>query len=583
MIMKNNFAGLSSLLVAVFMATSSWGADLTLTVGSAGTPLNPLVSINAGPTPPNKSGALDLTAIYQRLEVKLVRTHDFNGPLDMPSLYPDRSKDPALQSSYNFTRPTGLSTLSSDDIYRAITGGGFGVYLRIGDSAGEMKTPSDSERSNWAKAAVQVLKHYARGQWSGFNGDIQYVEIGNEPDSSMFWSGTATQFYQLYAETAKAIRAEFPTIKIGGPGVTQDGYSNSTGQQWVAGFLDYVKSNDAPLDFFSWHIYSNRPDDFAGAAAYYRKALDDKGYAATESHLTEWNSGGSNTNTTTNSDYRVKAKGAAVITSGWIGLQEQGVKQAFFYRGNDIGSTDPKLYGLFYVDGTPKKSALAYSLWNEVMGYATRYPVTLSETFAPTGVKALAAQRSDGAVAILVSNTGTSSVKWTVAFLDSRKLSSYPLTLKTLDDSDALLKVSTPSGSEFEFDLAAGTVQLLLVHAGSNSFAVTPTAYGKSANHYLALELQTAAADIGQTRKVFVVGNLGNNWYLHNGTTWQALGGGLPTYYSGSMPAVLHIPLLSNTDVSTLAGMAFYVGYGLSDSEWLSAGRFKAAYTVPAQ
>jgi hypothetical protein len=512
----------------------------------------------------------------------MVRTHDFNGPFDMSSMYPDRSKDTALQSSYNFTTPVGPASLSSDDVYRAISAGGFGVYLRIWDSGATVRSLSDTERSNWTKAAVQVLKHYAKGQWSGFNGDIQYVEIGNEPDSTGFWSGTPTQFYQLYADTAKAIRAEFPTIKIGGPGVTQSGYGSSTGQQWVADFLDYVKSNGAPLDFFSWHIYSNQPDDFATNAAYYRKTLDAKGYTATESHLTEWNSSGSTTNATTNSEYRVKAKGAAVITAGWIGLQEQGVNQAFFYRGNDIGSTDPKLYGLIFIDGTPKKSALAYSLWNEVMGYATRYPVTFSETFAPTGVRALAAQRSDGALAILIANNGPSSVKWTAGFSDGRKLSSYPLTLKNLDDSDMLLKVSAPSGTEF--DLAAGSVQLLLVHAGSNSFAAMPSAYGGLANHYLALELQAASANVGQTRKAYVAARLGQNWYLHNGTSWQAWSSGsMPTYYSGSLPAVLPVPLLSNTNMSIATGATIYVGYGQTDAEMLAAGRYQAVYTIPAQ
>lgn len=564
------------------IAALAHAADLTLTLGSRGTALQPLTSINAGPTPPANSGALDQTAIYQRLGVKMVRTHDFSGPFDMAYMYPDRSKDPTLQSSFNFTTPAGPSPLSSDDVYQSIVNNGFGIYLRIGDSAGETKTPSDSERANWAKAAVQVLKHYAKSQWSGFSGDIQYVEIGNEPDSSGFWTGTPTQFYQLYVETAKAIRAEFPAIKIGGPGVTQSGYSGTTGQQWVSNFLDYVKANGAPLDFFSWHLYSNTAEDFATAAAYYRKTLDAKGYTAAESHVTEWNTAGSSSSTSTNGDYRAKAKGAAVITSAWINLQEQGVSQAFFYRGCDIGTPDPQLYGLLFPDGTPKKSALAFGLWNEVLGYGTRYPLTASETFAPTGVKALAAQRSDGALAVLVANTGTSSVKWTLAFPDDRKLSSYPLTLKTIDDSDTLLKVATPSSTDF--DLATGTVQLLIVHAGSDSFAATPLAFGKLANHYLAVDMQAAAADVGQTRKVFVGAQIGKNWFLHNGTTWQAWSSGsLPAYYSGALPPVLQVPVVSKADLSAAAGATVYVGYGQSDAEMASSARYKAAYGVPAQ
>lgn len=572
----------------VLLALNTWAADVTVTLGSTGTALQPLLSVNAGPTPPNNTGGPDYTAVYQRLGVKMVRTHDFFGPLDMPTLYPDFAQDPALQTSYNFTTPpaspgspSGNPTISSDDAYRAIVNGGFGVYLRIGDSAGNIKTPSDSERANWAKAAVQVLKHYTRGQWNGFNNEVAYVEIGNEPDSSGFWTGSPLQFYQLYVETAKALRAEFPTLKIGGPGITQGGFSQPIGQQWLNNFLDHVKANGAPLDFLSWHLYSNDPAQFATAAAYYRQVLDAQGFASAETHVTEWNASGSNTSSSTNAEYRAKARGAAVNTATWIHLQEQGVNQAFFYHSSDVAPIDGKLYGLFAIDGSPKRVALAFSLWNEALGYGSRLPVTLSGASA-SSLKAMALQRSDGALAVLVANTGSTSVRWTAALPDARSLSQYPLTLKNLDDSDPMLKVSTPSSTEF--DLAGGTVQMLQVHAGANTFDASVTAYGKLSRNYLALDLQADAADVGQSRKVYFAATLGGLWFLHNGTVWVPwTTGALPAYASTALPAVLHLPVFSGGSAAFAAGVSLYVGYGQSDAEMLSAGRYKPVYTVPTQ
>lgn len=576
------------LCVAALLTLNAWAADVTVTLGSTVAPLKPLLSVNAGPTPPNNTGGPDYTAVYQRLGVKMVRTHDFFGPLDMPTLYPDFTQDPLQQSSYNFTTPavspgspSGNPTISSDEAYRAIVNGGFGVYLRIGDSAGHIKTPSDSERANWAQAAVQVLKHYTRGQWGGFNHEVAYVEIGNEPDSSGFWTGSPLQFYQLYVETAQALRAEFPTLKIGGPGITQGGFSLPLGQQWLNNFLDHVKTNGAPLDFLSWHLYSNDPAQFATAAAYYRQALDAKGFTSAETHVTEWNAEGSNTSAATNAEYRAKARGAAVNTATWIHLQEQGVDQAFFYHSSDVAPIDGKLYGLFALDGSPKRVALAFSLWNETLGYGNRLPVTLSGE-AASSLKAMGLQRSDGAMAVLVANTGSASVRWTAALPDARSLSPYALTLKTLDDSDPLLKISTPLSTEF--DLAAGTVQMLLVHAGTNAFTANVTAYGKLSRNYLALDMQAAAADVGQSRKVYFAATLGGQWFLHNGTVWLPwTSGALPVYANTTLPAVLHLPVFNGGNASFAAGVSLFVGYGLSDAEMLSAGRYKAVFTVPAQ
>ncbi len=411
----------------------------------------------------------DVTAGFKLIGVRSVRSHDLTGALDMKLMYPDRSKDPTLQSSYNFTSGSTYSDYSSDAAVSAINDNGFSLYLRIWDSAAGLveptaTTPTASERANWVKAVVEVVRHYQEGKWNGFTNLVTYVEIGNEPDSKYFWPSiyTKEEFYALYSDTAIALRAAFPTLKIGGPGVTKSGYQAGIGQQWTRGFLDYVKSKGAPLDFFSWHTYSNTPEDFTTGASFYQTELNNRGFTNTEQHVTEFHTTITASNDpsldSANIDTRTMGKGAALITATWINLQQSGIKQAFIYRANDPSPVDHQRYGLFATDGTARRTALAFSLWSEFSGYTSRIDPSASATVS--GIKALAAQRSDGSFAVLVANTGSTSASWTLAFFDTRSLPNYSLSLKTVDDTHSAVSVSTPASTSI--DITPNSVQLLL-------------------------------------------------------------------------------------------------------------------------
>jgi hypothetical protein len=585
--MKRKWAVASAVLAGLccWAAGAQAAVDVTYTLGSKAGTVQPLLGVNAGPLHwDGKSTTQDVKNGFKQIGVKAVRTHDFPTAVDMALMYPDRSKDPTLQSSYNFTSGSTSADYSSDAAIAAIRDNGQTVYLRIWDSAGGVQAPTASERDNWVKATVEVVRHYQEGKWSGYSGLINTVEIGNEPDSSGFWPSTYTkeEFFKLYADTAKAIRTAFPTLKIGGPGVTQSGFNGTVGKQWTQAFLDYVKSAGAPLDFFSWHLYTTNPADYQTGAAYYRNELDKRGYTATELHITEWNThadSGATDSTTiaSNESVRVKSQGAAINTSAWINLQQQGVTQSYFYRANNPSFNDPEKYGLFTSDGIPTKTGLAFSLWSEFAAYSDRIDPQASSTV--DGLKVLAAQRSDGQIAVLAANTGSSNRKWTVSFADSRQVSSYPLSLKTIDDSHGLVTVSAPSSAEI--DIAANSVQLLTLHVSGASFAASVTTFGPSTGMLLGANLRTASSDIGQTRSVYLLATAGSTLYFHNGSGWVPwTSGALPTYYKGSMPPQLSVPVFGTVSpAGTLKGIALYMGYGSSDSELLSAKRYSPIYT----
>lgn len=81
--------------------------------------------------------------------------------------------------------------------------------------------------------------------------------------SSRYWDGTPQMMYDFYVSTAKLIKQQYPGIRVGGPA---SGFSESffpcgdisptsLGMTWIKHFLENVKAQGAPLDFFSFHYY----------------------------------------------------------------------------------------------------------------------------------------------------------------------------------------------------------------------------------------------------------------------------------------------------------------------------------------
>lgn len=406
-------AGETIELVGIDFSTTSVTHAVRLNGSATGATIRSMQTVNAGPLGvPNDPHQTDLTQQYKSIGVTMVRTHDLFGPLDMATVYPDVTADPSLDASYNFA--------TSDPYYQAIVSGGFDVYLRVGDSAGfntgftEPSPRAPSDHAHFAAAAVKFVQHYTDSTLWGRN-PVRYVEIWNEPDSSSFWDSTRDSFFDLFGQTAIALKAAYPTMKIGGPGVTGASYEAPLGQQWFAAFLSYCRAHSVPLDFLSWHTYSNDPQHIADAAAWYRTQLDAHGYTATESHLTEWNtdthgasapSPGSAEGLT----LRAGGRGAALVTAGWMSLQDSDVSVAAFYRGRDPETDHSELYGLMSSAGVMKRSGLAFALWGQMSStYSTRMSVTV-KTSSSTTLYALAGRASDGSVAVLLANASDQSV-----------------------------------------------------------------------------------------------------------------------------------------------------------------------------
>lgn len=121
----------------------------------------------------------------------------------------------------------------------------------------------------WALLVEKTIERYSGkstricGQISGEFLNNIYYEVWNEPDYEVFgkWSlyGGKKDYKLLYFySSVGASRADdVYRFFLGGPATTA-AYKN-----WMQKFTIFVKENNLPLDFLSWHHYSKDPIDFS--------------------------------------------------------------------------------------------------------------------------------------------------------------------------------------------------------------------------------------------------------------------------------------------------------------------------------
>ena len=273
----------------------------SITVNGAlnGRPIRPLNGVNGGPVTHNFRR--DARTLFKEANIPYCRLHDIEGTLgggkfvDVRNIFPLWEQDENDPASYNFT--------FTDEYLRCIVESGAKPFYRLGETIdhgylqAHVRPPADFAK--WARICANIVRHYNEGWANGFHYGIEYWEIWNEPENPPMWTGTQAEFFALYRETATLLKREFPQIKVGGYascGVyaafnenADDFYRSFL--TWIDAFLAFLKApaTAAPLDFFSWHIYSSGPEEVLSHARYCREKLDAAGFAGTECILDEWN------------------------------------------------------------------------------------------------------------------------------------------------------------------------------------------------------------------------------------------------------------------------------------------------------
>lgn len=382
-------------LTAVFLFGGSLGLGilaaaepLKITVDFARQPAQKewraLHGVNNGPL--LAGGVGDVTAAQTALRLPWTRLHDSHWPnpdvVDMHAVFPRPEADPALAESYDFGR--------TDDYLAAVAQTGAKILYRLGESIEHDRVkryvhpPRDPAK--WAQACVGVVRHCNEGWAGGTKLGITHWEIWNEPENRpVMWTGTDAEFFALYQATAKALRAHDPAFRIGGPGIGNTGnLEEGKGFQpseFLTAFLRFCQKEQLPLDFFSWHCYTDEPRELVARAKGIRAVLDSHGFAKTENWLDEWNYlpaknwtplMGKSAPEAREQAYKTVAgpEGAAFLVSSLIELQDAPLDMACFYRG-DAGP-----WGLFSEQGVPNAAYDGMLAFSKLRETPHRAPVT---------------------------------------------------------------------------------------------------------------------------------------------------------------------------------------------------------------
>jgi len=118
--------------------------------------------------------------------------------------------------------------------------------------------PADYEE--WNRFIDALVRHW-RERYGEDELRRWYFEVWNEANLGGFWSGTQEEYFRLYAETARTIKAIDLALRVGGPATSRG--------EWLPEFMAWCRQHGAPVDFVSTHVYPD-DDDFGKVDPEYR-------------------------------------------------------------------------------------------------------------------------------------------------------------------------------------------------------------------------------------------------------------------------------------------------------------------------
>jgi hypothetical protein len=228
----------------------------------------------------------DFSNEFKELNFLEARTHDqaLTNPgqrvVDTHFVFPNMHADPSDPDNYFFK--------ATDNLFEICMACGTNIMYRLGTSIEHTLNqhfnalmPDDFDK--YAEVLAGIIRHYNHGWADGFNLGIEYWEIWNEADlPKKMWDASLEEYYKFFGVVSKRLKSEFPEIKIGGPAFTR------LRDETYVGFLTHCRDNKVPLDFLSWHCYSDDVAYLVEQPQRARKLLDSYGFAKTETMINEW-------------------------------------------------------------------------------------------------------------------------------------------------------------------------------------------------------------------------------------------------------------------------------------------------------
>jgi xylan 1,4-beta-xylosidase len=192
----------------------------------------------------------DLRAVKQVADFRYVRFHAiFHDELGVYN--EDEHGNPVYNFSY------------VDQIYDGLLKNGVRPFVEISFMPRKLAFNPDALHPFWYKPNVsppkdlvrwdQLITHFAQHLIDRYGIDevsSWYFEVWNEPNID-FWNGIprGRSYFELYAHTARALKAVNPRLRVGGPA--------TAASAWIGDFLKFVVDSRVPVDFVSTHAYAD--------------------------------------------------------------------------------------------------------------------------------------------------------------------------------------------------------------------------------------------------------------------------------------------------------------------------------------
>ena len=324
--------------------------------------IKPMHGVGAGPVSGNFT--YDATEQFRAAGIPFGRTHDIEYPfgsgefVDIHCIFPFFAADENDPASYNFTL--------TDEYLKLMREAGTEPFYRLGSTIEHQPIkrhilpPKDFGK--WARICSHIIAHYNEGWADGYNWNIRYWEIWNEPDIPQCWTGTQEEIFELYRTASTLIKREHPDVKIGGLALT------SPRASMFEPFLAYAKEHALPLDFVSWHGYCHTPKEAQELAEIARSLMDKYGFTQAESIFNEWNYVISWEDLQPSLDLHVTPFAASFMASVIASMQAAPVDKLMFYDSQTFVTAWNNLFV-----PKPQKSHAARRGVDVLPGYWTLY------------------------------------------------------------------------------------------------------------------------------------------------------------------------------------------------------------------
>ena len=375
--------------VAVLAATCASAAEVTVDFGKTVGKVRPELHSSGYASLMNQPFSAKPNEWIRDMNFKFVRTHDLalinSGAriVDNHFIFPLPHLDATKPENYHFK-----STDYFLNLQRKL---GLEIFYRLGTSIEHTglrhfnaEIPADLDKV--AENFAATVRHYNRGWANGFEWNIRYWEIWNEPDGhNNMWSFDGKNdadkeieakrkalFVELFVKSLKRIKSEFPDVKVGGPALC---WANV---DYFRTLLEACKAAGVKPDFLSWHYYGRNPDDIVQGAKTIRSLCDGMGLGGIELIIDEWHFlPRGEWAAIRSSDPKVSgpakhgpmsingADSAAFSLTTLVKLQHSLYDQAYFYGCRHSGN-----WGYRDDDGNLNKNFYAMKAFGKLMKYA---------------------------------------------------------------------------------------------------------------------------------------------------------------------------------------------------------------------